>query len=79
MVKCLDGATLCRMEEPLAALTAERDRHAAAVARWETERERLILAARAAGHTWAAIATAAGMSRAGTINAHNIAAARRTH
>ena len=57
-------------------LTASRDDHLAADARWLHERDRLILQARTEHATWDQIRAAAGMSRAGVINAANVAAAR---
>lgn len=57
-------------------LRAAAARYAREQQRWLTSRDTEILAARAAGATWEQIAAAAGMSRAGAVNAGRVAAAR---
>ena len=60
-------------------LRAAATRHAHEQERWLTIRDTEILAARAEGATWEQIADAAGMSRAGVVNAGRVASAHRTH
>jgi hypothetical protein len=57
-------------------LTAAALRRTEEQRRWEADRDRELLAARAEGATWEQVADAAGMSRAGVINAAKVAAAK---